>query len=203
MLVLVGQTTVEPVTVAELRTYLRMESTDSTAEDLLLGSYITASRRLAENITKRALVASTWQVIIDNWASDTAIVDLPRAPLSTSTAAVSITYVQDTTAGTSTTVPSTAYAIDFNSEPGRVYPSFGNEWPTNSVREQPNGVTIQYASGYTTTNLIPEPIKIWIQQRAAGMFENREPLISGITITELPRNFIDGLLDPYVIRTAI
>lgn len=201
MLVLLGQSTSEPVTVAEARTYLRLESTDSTAEDLLIGSYITAARLLCENITKRALVPSTWQLIIDHFENATEAVDLPRPPLSTISTLVSISYVQDTTAGTSTTIGSTVYTVDPNSNPARVYPSFGNEWPTGSIRSQRNAVTIQYVSGYTTAN-VPAPIKLWIQQRAAQMYENREPIVLGQTIENLPRQFVDGLLDPYMVLTA-
>lgn len=198
ILTLVSESTTEPVTVTEAKTYLRMESTDSTAEDVLIGTFITAARRLAENFTKRALVTQTRQVIFDDFESSTGFIELPRPPLSTS--GLSITYVQDTTAGTTTTIGSTVFTIDTDSEPGRVYPAYGNEWPSG-VRDQRNAVTVQYVSGYSTTT-IPESITTWIKMRVADFYENREAL-SEEQMRRLPRDYVNGLLDPYVIPTVI
>lgn len=201
MLTLIGQSTAEPVSIAEARTYMRLESTDSTAEDTLIGAYITAARQLAENITKRALVQSTWQIILNEFCNSTQAIDLLRPPISTASTSVVITYVENNTAGNSTIIPSTAYTIDADKEPGRVYPSYNNYWPTNSIRLQEKSVTIQYASGYNSST-IPAPVKIWIQQRVASMYDNREPIIIGQTVENMPRDFVNGLLDPYMILTA-
>ena len=196
VLILVSESTTEPVTVAELKTYLRMESTDSTAEDVFLGNLITVARKQAENKTRRALVSKTWQLRFDDFQNDTAIIELPKPPLSTVSTNVAITYIEDTTAGNSTTIGSTVYTIDSNSEPGRIYPAYDNEWP-DTVRDQKHAVTIQYVSGYSTTN-IPQPIVQWIRMRALDMYENRES-ITEARLEELPRTYVDGLLDEYVL----
>lgn len=201
MLTLTSESTVEPVTIAEMRTFLRMESTDSTAEDTLIGAYVTAARQLAENITKRSFVTASRSLVIDNFPNSTAVLELPRPPLSTVSTNISIVYVKDTTAGDTTTVGSTIFTVDPDSEPGRIYPSYGNEWPDNSVREQRNAVRINFVTGYTASMPVPESIKQWIKMRAAGMYEFREPIITGISIQELKRDFIDGLLDPYRVVT--
>lgn len=201
MLTLTSESTVEPVSVAELRTFLKMESTDSTAEDVLLGNYITVARQLAENITKRSLVTASRSVVIDNFPNSTAVIELPRPPLSTVSTNVTITYVKDTTIGDTTTVASTIFTIDPDSEPGRIYPTYGNEWPDDSVRAQRNAVRINFVTGYTTTSPAPEAIKQWIKIRAAGMYEFREPIITGIVVQELKRDYIDGLLDQYRVIT--
>lgn len=200
VLTLVSESTTEPVTVAELKTYLRMESTDSTAEDVLLGSYITVARKQAEHLTRRALTVKTWQLRFDDFINSTQVIELPKPPLSTVSTNVSITYIQDTTAGTSTTIGSTVYTVDANSEPGRIYPSYGNEWP-DSIRDQKHAVTIQYISGYSTSN-IPIPVTQWIKMRALDMFENRES-ITEARLEELPRSHVDGLLDEYVFPLVV
>jgi len=107
-----------------------------------------------------------------------------------------VTYIKDTTVGDTTTVGSTVFTIDNNSEPGRIYPSYGNEWPSD-VRDERNAVTIQYVSGYSTC---PEEIKNWIKMRVADMYENREGLTPE-QIYRIPRTYIDGILDPYTIPT--
>lgn len=201
ILTLTSESTTEPVSIAEMRTFLRMESTDSTAEDTLIGAYITVARQLAENMTKRSFVTASRSLVINNFPNSTAVIELPRPPLSTASTNISVVYVKDTTAGDTTTVGSTVFTVDPDSEPGRIYPSYGNEWPDNSVREQRNAVRINFITGYTTSVPVPEPIKQWIKIRAAGMYEFREPIITGTFVQELKREFIDGLLDAYRVIT--
>lgn len=200
ILKLVSESTVEPVSVADLKVHLRIDSTDSTSEDTLMASYLTAARKQAENLTKRSLVVTTWQLIMDDFAHSTAVVSLPRPPLSTVSTNITITYIKDTTAGNTTTVDSTVFNIDANSEPGEIYPVFDGEWP-DDVRDERNAVTVQYVSGYSTAATeAPEEIKTWIKMRAGQMYEYREPLID-IGVNELPRDFVNGLLDPYTLNT--
>jgi len=201
ILKLISESSVEPVTLPELKTFLRIDSTDSTSEDTLLNSYITASRKQAENLIKRSLVVTTWQLIFDDFAHTTAVVSLPRPPLSTASTNITITYIKDTTVGDTTTVDSTVFNIDSNSEPGEIYPVFDGEWP-DDVRQERNAVTVQYVSGYSSaTTPVPEEIKTWIKLRAGHMYEYREPLID-TQVFKIPRNFIDGLLDPYTLNTV-
>ena len=199
ILTLVSESTVEPVTVAEAKTFLRMESTDSTAEDTLIGQFITVARRQAENLTKRALVSQTRQVIFDNFSNTTQAIELPRPPLTTISSNITITYVEDTTAGNTTTIPATAYTVDSDSEPGRIYPSYNNEWPTD-IRDQHKAVTIQYVSGYSTA-AIPLPILDWIKMRVTDLYENRQGLVEQ-PVSRIPRNYLDGLLDEYTILSV-
>jgi len=196
ILTLVTESTSEPITVDEAKTYLRMESTDSTAEDGLIGSFITVARKYAENYTKTAFVTQTRKLIFDDFSGSTSTIELPRPPVSTVSSNVSITYVEDTTAGNTTTIASTVYTVDADSRPARVFPSYGNEWPS-SVRDQRNAVTIQFVSGYTTAN-VPEDVKTWIKMRVADMYENRQGLTEA-QMMRLPRSHLDALLDPYVI----
>ena len=48
---------------------------------------------------------------------------------------------------------------------------------------------------------MPEEIKTWVKQRAAVYYENRESLMvgSGNFITELPHNYVDGMLDMHAV----
>ena len=188
-------TTNEPVTVAEVKTHLRI---DSTADDVLLGLYITAARQAAEEITKRALVNTKWELTID--ALDADKIALPRPPLSTLSTEVVITYTKST--GDTTTVGTTAYAVEPRNEPGFIRLAYDSEWPSD-VQDSEGAVRITYRSGYTTSNPAPEPIKHWIKMRAGAMYENREPLITGVSQTDLNRDFVDGLLDPYRVAITI
>jgi len=188
-------TTSEPVSVAQVKTHLRISGV---ADDTLLGLYITAARQAAEDITKRALVNTKWELTIDDL--DSSRIDLPRPPLSTLSTEVVITYTKST--GDTTTIESTVYAVEHRNEPGFVRLAYESSWPSD-IQESEGAVRIAYRSGYTTANPAPEAIKHWIKLRAGQMYENREPLITGISQTDINRDFVDGLLDPYKVAITI
>ena len=187
-------TTAEPISVAELKAHLRITTT---AEDTLLGAYITAARQAAEIKTKRALVNTKWELTLDSFYSS--VIELPRGcPLSTLSTEVVLTYTQTT--GNTTQVPTTVYVVEHRDEPGHVRLAYEAEYPTD-VQDSPGAVRITYRSGYTTVagRTCPETIKHWIKMRAGQMYEYREPLITGTIQTPLVRDFVDGLLDEYVL----
>lgn len=194
---IVTDATAEPVSVEDLKVHLRINSTE-TEEDSLLEALIRTARKEAENRTARACLPQTWKLTLDSF-SDGMI--LPVAPLSTSSTNVVITYL-DETSGDSTTLPSTCYTVDADSEPGRVRLAYGSEWP--SVYPVKNAVTIQFVAGYPLAtsapniDTCPEGIETWIKMRASGLYENRESH-QDRELVEAPHSFLDGLLDPYVL----
>lgn len=198
-LVQVTAPTTEPVTVHEVKDHLRITTT---ADDALLRGYIKAARHEAENYMKRQICRATWQLILSDFPNSTAIIKLPRPPLSTASTNLTITYVDSTASGSSsTTVSSTVYHIDTNSEPGRIYPNYGLEWPSSVLDDTPHAVTIQYVSGYSTGN-VPEPIKMWIKMRVGMMYEFREPAFTNSRLEQLqevPRTYFNALLDEFTI----
>lgn len=198
---LVTDATAEPVTLAELKEQLRV-STSTGIEDNILQSYIQSARKLAENKTCRAFMPQTWKLVLDDFPGDDAAIILPIAPLSSSATDVVISFL-DEASGNTTTLSATAYTVDSDSEPGRVYPSYGNEWPTN-VRDVPNAVSIQFVCGYPLSsssgaNTSIEPLKNWIKVRCAMWYEHREPVIEGKVVTDVKRDYVEGLLDPYIL----
>lgn len=186
-----SDTTVRALSVEEAKDYLRVTST---AENEVIRSMIKSAEDIAETKTKRGLCRRQYELILDDFPGDTDAIELPYPPLSATVADVVITYL-DETSGNSTTLPATAYTVDYKSEPGRVYPSYDNEWPDN-VRDVRNAVTIAYYSGYSDC---PETIKSWMKLKVAGMHEYRQPSIDGRWITDLNRDYVDGLLDPYIL----
>lgn len=196
ILALTSESSVEPVTLKEMKFFLRLDESESTAEDPYLNSLISGARKEAENKTKRSLVTASRKLIFDDFENSTQTLLLPRPPLSTSSSNVTITYTKSDTAGSSTTVNATSITIDSDSEPGRIFPAFNNTWPTD-IQDQQNSVTIAYVTGYTTSNPVPEPIKTWIKMRAGEFYESREPFEVGAIISNHNRSHVDGLLDGY------
>jgi uncharacterized phiE125 gp8 family phage protein len=67
----------EPVTLAAMKTYLRVEHDD---EDELILGLIAAARRACEAATRRAFIAQTWRLTRARWPRDGQI-DVALAPL--------------------------------------------------------------------------------------------------------------------------
>lgn len=70
---------VEPVSLPEMRAYLRLDP-DDTAEDALVASLVTAARAVIEAETRRILVPSRFRVVLACWPCD-GLVPLPLSPL--------------------------------------------------------------------------------------------------------------------------
>ena len=192
--------TAEPVTLDELKKHLRISTADS-SENTLLSGFISAARSMAENYTKRQFLPAQWRLALESFPGATGIIELPRPPLSTLACGtlatgISVAYIKDTTiVDDSTTVPATAFAIDMNSEPGRIYPYYDNEWPSCVTDQKKDAVQITYISGYVT---VPEPIRLWIMMKAGDLYENRGAL-SETQLYPLGHEFYMGLLDEFII----
>jgi uncharacterized phiE125 gp8 family phage protein len=194
---LVTDCTVEPVTAQEVHDFLRLPTT---ADYAVINVLIKTARQYAENYCKRAFNPQVWQLTLDGFPSGG--IEIPRPPMSTAAAGITITYYDSSAA--LQTLGSSAYVVDYESEPGIVVPStIADEWP--ETNEQLNAVKIQFTAGYPydvagggSTCTVPEGIKTWIKMRVGAMYENREA-IQGTNRYEMPRSFIDGLLDPYII----
>jgi uncharacterized phiE125 gp8 family phage protein len=202
-LVLITPATGACVGLDEIKMHLKI-STSDTSEDTLLGGMLLAAQYEAENKTKRALMPQTWELVLDAFPDGG--IEIPRPPMSTASTDVVITYLNSS--GDTTTVNATAVSIDCDTEPGWLIPSVNNEWP--ETYESANAVRVRYKSGYplststAATPSTPELIKLWIKMRVGSMYEHRESLSIGQglqTMTELPRNYVDGLLDPYLVIT--
>jgi uncharacterized phiE125 gp8 family phage protein len=188
----VAATVAEPVSVADLKTHLRI---DSTSEDSYLGTLITIARQQCERRTHRLLRPGTVVLTLDDWSTG---IELPRPPLRNSTALV-ITYINST--GGSTTLSSTVYTIhdDSDTTPPILSTAYGQSWPSHqSVK---GAVTVQYEAGYSSGSTgipLPDSIKQWVCMYAGGLYEQRESLMQASASVEVP--FLDGLLDDYTVH---
>lgn len=60
-----------------------------------------------------------------------------------------------------------------------------------------NDVTIIYQAGYDT---IPSSIKAWVMNKVSSLYEQRESLVIGMSVAEVPKSHIDVILDHYKVR---
>lgn len=187
--------TIEPVTLAEARLWLRIDS-DDTTQDAMIQLLIIAMREHAEALTGRSFATKTLELVMDEFPLDDEVLELPYPPLQ------SLSYVTYADAsGVDQTLAGSPqdFIVDTAAYPGRVTPPYSGNWPAAQARI--GAVRIGYVAGYATTNLVPKAFRIWMQARIATIFENREQLVMG-NVVEIPRDFADGLLDSLRVRTG-
>lgn len=203
--VLITAPAAEPVSVAELKTHLRLEvSTD----DTYAGTLVTAAREYVEEQTRLALVEQTWALYLDaipsrdtnEWwdgvreghISRTAAnyITLPRAPLRSID---HVKYYSDD--DVATTWASTNYRADTASRPGRIALKTSGVWP--DWTRPTNGLEIQYKAGYgSSATDVPAALRHAIKIIAADWYENRESVVIG-TISSRIDGLVGGILEKY------
>ena len=170
----------EPVTLEEAKTQCRV---DNTHDDDEITSIIVAARIQAELNLSRYIITQTIDAYYDRFQS---CFEMP--PLQSVS---SITYLDSN--GDSQTLASNQYVVDSKSIPARITPAYGVTWP--STYDQTNAVTIQFIAGYGLAASVPECIKQWIKIQVTHYFDNRAPVVVGSSVAEIPRTYVDGLLD--------
>jgi uncharacterized phiE125 gp8 family phage protein len=176
---------VEPVTLAEAKLHCKVDAAD---DDALITALIVSARQQAEHATGRALVTQVWELSMDAFPADS--LEIPRPILQT---VDSITYLD--TAGIRQTLANTEYQVIVDELIGRVVPAYDKTWPT--CREQPGSVVVTFTAGYGLAVSVPSSIKAWMLLAVATLYGQREAVITGPSVAELPRDFSAGLLDPY------
>lgn len=175
----------EPILLATAKAHLRV---DHSNDDTLITALITAARQTAEARIGRALINQTWELILD--AFPVAEIKLGLPPVSSIT---SVKYIDE--AGVEQTLAAENYTLDGDTLPGWLLPAYGVEWP--ATRDVANALRIRFVAGYGADGTaVPAPIGQWMLIQIGTLYAQREALAPG-QIAEIPRGFVDGLLDPY------
>lgn len=174
----------EPIDITAAKLHCKVDGTD---DDTLITALIASARQQAEHRTGRALVTQEWELSLDSFPNDS--LEIPLPPLRSVS---SITYLD--TAGTRQTLANTEYQVITDELVGRVVPAYSKSWP--SCRVHPGSVVVTFSAGYGAASDVPESIKSWMKLAVGTWYENRDATVDG-QFSELPRDFWDGLLDPY------
>jgi uncharacterized phiE125 gp8 family phage protein len=189
MLSLVTGPTTEPLSLAEVKAHLRLDSTSdpSPTEDVELAAWITAARQYVETFTHRACITQTWDLKLDGFPCDAAIV-LPNPPLISITTATGLVVTYTATTGTLTTWAEANYTVDAPAGPeagrGSLRPAYGVFYP--STRDVVNAVTVRFVAGYGAANTVPAGIKAAMKLLIGHWWANREAVNIGNSTSELP-----------------
>jgi len=182
--------TIEPVTLTDLKAFIRKDSSD---EDNLLTALIPAAREWCEAYTNRAFIEQVWRYSLD--ADEIPVViRIPRPPL------ISVDEVKAYSTLNAESIVATAdYFVDVNNLPGRVVLNDGKVWPTEL--RAIDSLVFEFTAGYgATAASVPENIRTAIKRVAATMFEHREDaaaLVQGGSTHEFVDFTTTTLLNPY------
>lgn len=167
-----------PVTLTEAKIQNRVDCPD---EDSLTTSYILAATQHAADKIGRALMPARYRLTLDSFPD---VIELLPPVLSLE----SVTYVDK--AGATQTLALGSVLLDSISEPGRLFPAPGTNWP-ETMTGRPNAVTIDFTAGYSA-GAIPPPVKQWILLAVGDMYERRSRSSEKPSV---PQQFAEGLLD--------
>ncbi|MGF7161280.1 putative phiE125 gp8 family phage protein [Rhodoligotrophos appendicifer] len=187
--VLVTAPTVLPVTLAEVRSQLRLDEYD---EDPLLSILLDAAIERLDGwngILGRALSQQIWRQDFDSFS------ECLRLPLGPVISVGSVVYRN--AEGQLSTVGTSSYAL-LNDEAGaRVFMKSGFTAPTSLAETVP--ISITYTAGYPVVNdfsTVPAPLKMAILQLVGHWYQNREASVVGTSAMELPLS-VSSLIAPY------
>lgn len=154
---------VEPLSLAEVKQYLRL---DNDAEDPLIDALIRAARVAAETYTGRALITQNWRLFIDRWPQEGGLF-MPLPPLQT------IDEIAMLAPDDSETMLSISqYWVDVAATPGRVTIRPSGLYPVPG--KNAGGIRIDFTAGYGDDwNAVPEPLRLGMLQYIAHLYENR------------------------------
>ena len=204
----------EPVTLTQAKAHLRI---DTSSEDTLIASLITAARVWCEEYLDRTLCYTQWTLRTDSFYGPVGSpaqfglradgnniegrqgtvpnldVELPRPPMvqAGTATAVTIAYTP-AVSGTTATLDTTLYRVDRTQTPGAVRPLYGNTWPTHLVDQ--NSVAVTWWAGYSSNGTsVPGSIKAALLMLVAHLWRNREATAEA-AFSEVPFG-VKSLLD--------
>jgi uncharacterized phiE125 gp8 family phage protein len=176
----------EPVSLDAAKAFLRLDTTD---EDALVTTLITAARLHIEGVTGQALLAQSWRLVLDDWPV-TAMVCLPLGPLQSLTAITA--YDAD---GNADDLSLDGVLWDATATPPRLYLPAG--FGAGAVLRSRQGIEIDFVAGYGSDPAdVPAPLCQAMLSLIAYWYENRDAVILAGSGAIVPTGF-DRLVAPY------
>lgn len=176
----------EPVLLAEVKAYLKIDGTD---EDAMLTSLIGAARLAVEAASERKLIDQRWRFVLDLWPQGR-VLCLPLAPLRLVEA---IRIWPET--GAAITLSSTDYWADAQALPGRILFKALPPEPGRPI----SGIEIDVLAGYGPAAAdVPHDLRLATLKLVARWFENRGDIVRD-EADGMPRipNDVMALIAPY------
>ena len=166
----------EPVSLADAKQYLRLDTDD---DDTIVQGAISAARAHAEAVTRRVLRRSRWLWLVDGLDPEQQV---PLSPCEFCTKIAQNGVVLD--------------PAEYDYRAGDFVPIFGVL--TVSCAPLVGETEVELVAGYEDGKVPPDIVK-YIMIRMADFYEQRESFAVGQNFHEFGRDFVKCLLDPYLI----
>jgi uncharacterized phiE125 gp8 family phage protein len=164
---IITEPAVEPVTLAEAKAHLRV---DTSTDDALITSLITAARRWCEEYVDRAFVYTQYVMRFDTFPYE---IELPRPPMAKATSFDTVTIAYQPVAGSVVTLDPALYRIDRDATPGVLRTVYMGTWPSD-VLFDPNSISVTWYAGYGASGAaVPAQIRSAILMLVAHLYEHR------------------------------
>lgn len=160
---LITAPTQDPVTLAEMKEYLRVDGTEF---DVTISSLIKAAREACQDFQNRAYFTQTWELSFDDFPRMP--IEIPLPPLQSVT---SVKYIDAN--GNEASINLADFIIDTDSEPGRIAFKTNKSWPHVTLQDI-NAVKIRFVAGYNDINKVPSAIKLAYMLYVSHRFTNPE-----------------------------
>jgi len=201
--------TQEPVTLQEVKEYLRLEDS---VDERNLQPMVEAARSYAEEYMNRALMSQTLVLYLDSFSDkDDPLwegvrtgpymnfhkdyIVLPKSPVSSVTSLK--TYDDEDTA---TTFAASRYYVDTASVPARIVLRTGESFPT--ALRVANAIEVTYVAGSTSPYSVPEPIRLGVLQHIAFLYEHRGDMGEYLQARSVPP-MIKTMYAPYRVHAGL
>lgn len=183
--ILVAGPAVEPLSLTEVKTYLRLDNAD---DDALLGTLIAAARSHIESVTRKAMISQQWKWVSDLWPEKG--VSLPIGPFQ-ELIKISL-FAPD---GTETIWPLAEVVQDKQSGKCTIHLAATNS--TLPRLRDHDAVEITYQTGFgDAASDVPEDLRLAMLRLIGHWYEHREAVMLAGSGAIIPTQF-DQLIGTY------
>jgi uncharacterized phiE125 gp8 family phage protein len=182
--VLTTAPTVEPITLVEAQSHLKVSG-----ESDYLTSLIKTARVMIERYLNRSLILQTWTAYSHRWCDELC---LPYPPLLSVT---SVKYYDLN--GTLQTLADTNYWLNNKTEPAKINYVY-DFTPPELQYGRPNSIEVVFTAGYLASGTdaqkqaaVPDPIKHAMKVLLTDMYEHRGQYVIGHEANKIPSYIID------------
>ena len=173
---------VEPLSLAEAKAFLRIETSE---DDPLIAAFISAARLHVETQTGLALITQSWRMVLDCWPANGRIAVRP-APLQALTAARVFDFD-----GEALAIDIQAFVVDASTSTLSFIPR-ALPMPTRIAA----GIELDFTAGFGgAASDVPEPLRQALRLLIAHWHENRA-IVAGADVAPVPSNTA-ALIAPY------
>ncbi len=183
----------EPVTLAEIKSHLRVDGSD---EDTYIDTLIASARKYCEAYTNRVFITQTWVQEEDLFTSP---IHLKVNPVISLT---SLKYYDSSDAQQTLTDASTNFQKDFSGDLAKIHEGTTNDFPAISSKVI-NPIEITVVCGYGAASAVPDDIKHAIKLMVAHLFENRDMVhrpVASMPFDVVMPSSVKHLLNRYRVR---